>query len=247
MYSEPQTVRAAFDYDKRGQEPFGSLPIAPADLPLSQLMRERTSGSHSQAERSGFIADILHRKADRRGYALFLRNLLPAYEQLEQGLMQHADHPVIEVFVRCNLARSAALRADLARIHGADWECSLELLEAGSLYADCIAQAALTDGLLLVPHAYVRYFGDLSGGQVLKRLIGKSLSLPAEALTFYDFAMDAEILKDELRDAIDLAGTMTCDLESLIAETTLAFEHNIRVSVAVQANLADAAGATPRM
>jgi heme oxygenase len=82
-----------------------------------------------------------------------------------------------------------------------------------------------------VSHAYVRYLGDLSGGQVLKRLLGKSMSLPAEALTVYDFPdVDTKILKRELREALDRAGRMTDDPHKLVIEAMNAFEHNIAVS-----------------
>jgi heme oxygenase len=96
-------------------------------------------------------------------------------------------------------------------------------------------RAAAGSGLRLVSHAYVRYFGDLSGGQILKKLLGKSLSLPAEALTFYDFpGRDAQTLKTEMRDALDRAGRIAEDPEMLVLEAISAFQHNIDVSREVQ-------------
>lgn len=207
----------------------------PADRPLSDVLRERTRRLHATAERSGIIADILQRKADRGGYALLLRNLLPAYERLEAELSGRAAHPVLGVFAHRSLRRSDRLRSDLHNIAGAGWARSLPLLESGIAYAAGIAQAASGDGLRLVSHAYVRYLGDLSGGQVLKKLLGRSLSLPASALTVYDFPRtDTQTLKVELRDALDHAGRITDDLHMLVIEAMTAFEHNIVVSRAVR-------------
>jgi len=160
------------------------LPAASNDRPLSQLLRERTMSVHTEAERTGVIADIIRRKADRNGYALLLRNVLPAYVRLEAELSERSGHPVLGTFAHGHLFRSDRLRSDLSEIAGSGWERSLPLLESGVAYADCIAQAAAGDGLRLVSHAYVRYFGDLSGGQILKKLLGKSLSLPDDALTY---------------------------------------------------------------
>ena len=53
---------------------------------LANTLRERTQALHTRAERSGIINDVLRGKASRYGYALFLRNLLPAYRQMEAGL-----------------------------------------------------------------------------------------------------------------------------------------------------------------
>jgi heme oxygenase len=207
----------------------------PADPPLSVVLRERTRRLHAIAERSGVIADILQRKADRRGYALLLRNLLPAYERLEAELSARAGHTVLGVFAHRSLCRSDRLRNDLRNIHGADWERCVPLLDSGVAYAAGITQAAVGDGLRLVSHAYVRYLGDLSGGQVLKKLLGKSLSLPADSLTVYDFPdTDTKMLKDDLRDALDRAGRVTDDPHMLVVEAMTAFEHNIGVSQEVR-------------
>jgi heme oxygenase len=207
----------------------------PEDRPLSDMLREGTRRLHAVAERSGIIADILQRKCNRVGYALLLRNLLPAYERLEAELFDRRAHPILGVFAHRSLRRSDRLRTDLRNIEGEDWERSLPLLKSGVAYAAGIAQAAAGDGLRLVSHAYVRYLGDLSGGQVLKKLLGKSLSLPAAALTVYEFPdMQTQSLKAKLRDALDCAGRVTDDPHMLVIEAMTAFEHNIGVSSEVQ-------------
>ena len=58
---------------------------------LLAALRERTRELHIQAERSGFIADMLHGRASRHGYVLMLQNLLPVYRTLETQLAKHAE------------------------------------------------------------------------------------------------------------------------------------------------------------
>jgi heme oxygenase len=213
------------------------------DPPFSDVLRERTMRLHAKAERSGVLADILRRNCDRGGYALLLRNLLPAYERLEAELSARAAHPVLGIFAHRALCRSDRLRADLRNIQGDDWERSLPLLESSAAYVAGITGAAVGNGLRLVSHAYVRYFGDLSGGQVIKKILGKSLSLPSDVLTVYEFPeVDVAALKVKMRDALDRAERFTDDPHMLVIEAMSAFEYNIGVSREVH----DALAQSPR-
>ena len=203
---------------------------------LSEALRERTAAVHVTAERSGIINDILKQKAGRDGYALLLRNVLPAYEALEAGLRDRGQNKVLSVFAQPGLARAQSIRNDLTQLVGENFERSVPLLDAGKQYADRVARAAEGDGMRLISHAYVRYLGDLSGGQVLKKLLGKSMELPPQALTLYDFPdiPDHNAFKNELRAAIDKAADVVSDPEELISEAVAAFQHNIAISTAVQ-------------
>jgi heme oxygenase len=203
---------------------------------LSEALKKRTWALHTAAERSGIINDILRKKADRLGYLLLLRNVVPAYREMEQALERHRLRPAFRAFARPELYRLAALEADLSALHGADWARDLALLPAAERYAAQIVQAGQGDGMPLVAHAYVRYFGDLSGGQILKRLLGQALQLPESALNFYEFPAiaDAAAFKTAMRESIDGEIASHCEWEVLIAEAKRAFEHNIAVSKAVQ-------------
>lgn len=214
------------------------------DLTLSEALRERTAPVHHAAERSGIINDILRQKAGRESYALLLRNFLPAYESLETALRARASQPILRAFAVPALFRAPALRNDLIEISGKDFERSLPLLDSGVRYARGVDAAAQGDGMRLLSHAYVRYFGDLSGGQVLKKLLGRSMDLPAEALSVYEFPGidDHRAFKNELRAALDSAADVA-DPKILIEEALSAFEHNIAISAEVQA--AASRGAIP--
>jgi hypothetical protein len=58
----------------------------------------------------------------------------------------------------------------------------LTLFPEGERYAQTIAAAANDGGVRLIAHVYVRYFGDLSGGLIMKELLIKSLGLNQETL-----------------------------------------------------------------
>lgn len=203
---------------------------------LADQLRERTHRLHVTAERSGIMRDLLRGQATAFGHALLLRNLLPAYERLEEGLEQHRSSPGVRAIVRPAVYRSDALRSDLEGLYGGDWSRDLPLLAEGASYARRIAAAARGNGARLMGHAYTRYLGDLNGGQILKRLLSQSLALPACKLSFYDFPeiADLEGFKTSYREAIDSAATEIDDVSGVIEEAAAAFQHNIEVSRAVR-------------
>ncbi len=126
--------------------------------------------------------------------------------------------------------RSRALEADLQHISGADWAYGLPQLMTGTEYQHRVSEAATGDGSRLLAHAYVRYMGDLSGGQILKRLLAQSLKLPPQCLTFYDFPQipDMTLFKEAFREALDRAPVS--DGAPVVAEAAEAFRLNIALS-----------------
>ena len=76
---------------------------------LAAALYGRTRELHLQAERTGFVREMLRGRAGRDGYVLYLRNLLPAYRALEQGLERHRSTPGLGPFAEPALYRSQAL------------------------------------------------------------------------------------------------------------------------------------------
>ena len=202
---------------------------------LSTLLREGTRAQHVRAERSGFIADLLRGRGQRAGYVLLLRNLLPAYRALEQGLDRHRASPVFAGFDWRALFRAPALEQDLDALAGPDWPRTIALLPEGMRYAEVVTAAGIGAGHGLLAHAYTRYLGDLSGGQAIRRLLGRSLGMGEEALSFYRFAaiVDPDAFKRDFRRALDAAGPLV-DGVSILDEAVTAFELNIALSEAIR-------------
>jgi heme oxygenase len=200
----------------------------------------RTKSLHVEAERTGIIRHILRGEASRDGYILLLRNLLPAYRAMERGLDRHCASPGIGAIAAYKLDRAPAIESDLVELYGRRWGRDIPLLTAAELYASRIASAAQGDGTRLIAHAYTRYLGDLSGGQILQRLLTRSLKLRPSQLSFYDFlqARDPDELKSDYRAALDRAGAFASDCDAVIEEGAIAFSHNIALSCAVQAMVA---------
>jgi heme oxygenase len=204
---------------------------------LSAALFGQTHALHAKAERSGIVSDILTRRVSAKGYALFLRNLAPAYRRLEIGLERHRRTPGVGTFARQELYRSAALETDLVALSGTGWQEALPPpTDASERYARRIDEAAASGGAGLIGHAYVRYLGDLSGGQIMKRLLAESLGLAKETLSFYEFPEidDLTAYKRSFREALDEAPLGASEREAAIAAAIEAFTINIEVSDAVQ-------------
>jgi heme oxygenase (biliverdin-producing, ferredoxin) len=199
------------------------------------MLREATHALHVEAERSGVIGQLLRGGSTREAYALLLRNLSPAYHAMEDGLVRHANSPALRPMVRPELFRTAAIESDIERLAGAGWRESLPLLPAGERYVERVWAAAANGSGRLVAHAYLRYFGDLSGGQIIKRLLAKSLGLGADALGFYDFPAIADLsaFKSEYRKAIDDSVVEGANPVDVVDEAVVGFRLTIELSEAV--------------
>lgn len=211
---------------------------------ISTTLYFATKALHHEAETTGVIRHLLRGNASRDGYIMLMRNVLPAYRALESGLAQHRDHPMLSELAAFDFDRAGATENDLRALCGGD-DHRVPLLPEGEAYAARIVEAAQGDGARLIAHAYTRYLGDLSGGQILRRLLKKSLGLQENELSFYDFPRfhDLAALKTDYRDAIDRAGARVSDGDAIVAEGARAFQLNIDVSCAVDARLSGRAAA----
>lgn len=181
----------------------------PDALPLSVALRTTTAAAHESAERSSFISDLMEGRACRRAFVALAAQQLVIYRALEEVLHEHyADDPVLAHVDDRRLDRVAALEHDLEVLVGPDYEVRLAdgrlpLTGATVAYASYLREHHSTE-VILANH-YVRYLGDLSGGQIIATLAGRHYDIPADGLSFYRFeGIDKlKVYKDGYRAALD--------------------------------------------
>jgi heme oxygenase len=227
-----------------------TAPTTENSLPTSvaSALYLRTRTLHLEAERTGIMRNLLRGQASRNGFVLLLRNLLPAYRALEQGLDRHRGSPVLAALADYRFERAPAIESDLVALCGAHWSHDIPLLPAAVHYADRIAKVAADDGEKLIAHAYTRYLGDLNGGQILRRLLADSLGLQPSELSFHDFRQrfsDLDALKADYRKDIDRAGALAADRDAIVEEGAIAFSLNIDLSCAVEATASRGTATVP--
>lgn len=210
-------------------------PAGSEDAPaFSTRVREHTRELHREAERSGFVRGMLAGQIERPRYHLWLRNLHAIYEALERALRTPDGLAHAEPFTDPRLFRTPALEEDLATLAGPAW-VHLPLMPEADRYVTTIHAAGASPRL--IGHAYTRYLGDLSGGQLLSGLMAKHLALPAEALRYYAFPGIPDIVsyRTVLRERMDAAVCGESVMQEALRGAAEGFEASIALSRAIGA------------
>jgi heme oxygenase (biliverdin-producing, ferredoxin) len=138
---------------------------------LANQLREGTKHSHTLAENTAFMKCFIKGIVEKEPLRKLLANLYFLYSALEDELQRYPDHSVVSLIYFPELNRKEKLEQDLAFYYGENWRDCISPSEEGKKYVDRIREVAATQPELLIAHAYVRYMGDLSGGQALKNII----------------------------------------------------------------------------
>ncbi len=200
-------------------------------MSLAQRLRSETRVLHAEAERSGVMRSLLCGELSLASYCLLLRNLLEIYSALEPALIEHAVHPLIAPIHRAELFRSAALEHDLESLHGKDWATSLAIAKTARAYADRLNECSVSEPQRLLAHAYVRFLGDLSGGQILLGIVRNSMKLTGDIGTrFYQFeAPRAQTLAMQFRSGLDAIAIDDETANLVVDEARWAFSMHARL------------------
>lgn len=119
---------------------------------------------------------------------------------LERALETHASDPVLSpTYNPALFSRTASLSSDIShflqlpesawRSHPLHVSLNASPPAPYAAYTSRIQHLSETQPAGLLAHAYVRYLGDLSGGQFIKRRIAKAYGLEDDGrgVTFYEF------------------------------------------------------------
>ncbi|GHH66356.1 biliverdin-producing heme oxygenase [Promicromonospora soli] len=203
-----------------------SLPVED-DVPLSALLREGTRTDHAAAETERFIEQLMSGALTRAAYADLAAQQLAVYEALEAASTDVRADDRGAGLVFDELTRVPAIERDLAFLYGPSWREEIRILPATREYADRVREVG---GSLphYAAHAYTRYLGDLSGGQIVKRMIERHYGLADGGLAFYTFPdiPKVKVFKDAYRDRLDQLALGPDEVAATVSEAQLAFRLN---------------------
>jgi len=214
-------------------------------LTLSAKLREGTQKAHTMAENMGFVRCFLRGVVEKNSYRKLVANFYYAYAAMEEELERHQNHPVVSTVYFPELHRKATLEADLAFYYGPNWREQIALTPAGQAYVDRIRYVANTQPELLLGHSYTRYMGDLSGGQILKGIAERAMSLnDGEGTAFYEFdeISDEKAFKAAYRESMDSAPVDEAMADRIVEEANDAFGLNMEMFKELEGNLVKAIG-----
>jgi len=204
----------------------------PGTVPFSEELRGATSGDHADAERSPAMQALLGGTMTRHGYAVLLAQHLQAYRVLEAAAERLAHDPVAGPFVDPALARSDAIAADLDVLVGADVAAAIPASAATERYRRRIEEVSSAWPAGFVAHHYVRYLGDLSGGQFLRRLVQRAFDVTDErGASYYAFDAlgDLDAYKAAYRRRLDEAPWDADERARIVDEVHLAYRLSTEV------------------
>jgi heme oxygenase len=195
--------------------------------PRLRRLHARIGKAHHQAEGMTFSRALLAGEATPLQLAALIRALAPAYRLLEQEGPAAAQVLGARSIPWNALARSTALDHDLAKLAALPATPDSTTAQA---WLEHLHTLAATAPHRLLAHAYVRYGGDLSGGQQLAeqaRQILERAGLPS--LSFWVFERPLAELEAGLHGGFEELQLAEQQEQELLEEAEAAFHATQRL------------------
>lgn len=177
-------------------------------------LRELTAQSHARAENTHFMRLFMAKALKEEEYMEYLTQLSVIYTALEfaaekVGILQELD----------GIQRAAKVRSDVSELNKKLGKQSKIHWETVMYYNEI---TRMTERNEILAHFYVRYAGDMYGGQMLKPLAHGSG-------TMYDFDDKLPVLRQKMRelatpdlaDDANMAFNRTVDILDSITKSNL--------------------------
>ncbi|TGM03680.1 biliverdin-producing heme oxygenase [Leptospira barantonii] len=214
-------------------------------MSLATILREGTSEEHRAAESSAFIRCFMKGVLEKGTYARHLEAFYFVYEAMEEEIERNAANAVLKSIHFPGLYRKNALLEDLQFFYGSWKAADYKPTAATQAYVDRIRKISKLNPELLAAHSYVRYLGDLSGGQILKKVAARALALPeGKGISFYEFPAIEDIngFKQNYRAALDSLPVDEGQKQAILAESKQVFLLNQGIFSELEQDLISAIG-----
>ena len=174
-------------------------------------LKELTATKHVQAERQDFVYILLSGRIREDEYFKFICNQYVCYAELENKLYNWIEENGLQ-----DIRRSGKLREDIShfeKVYGLSYRQDM-LCPSALDYINYVKNADIDT---LIPHIYVRHFGDMFGGQMIAKKVPGIHKL-------YEFENKAELIQkvrallddsmaDEANRCFDFAIALFKDLQ----------------------------------
>ncbi|HEY9669269.1 MAG TPA: heme oxygenase (biliverdin-producing) [Coleofasciculaceae cyanobacterium] len=212
---------------------------------LATKLREGTKKAHTMAENVGFVKCFLKGVVEKTSYRKLVTSLYFVYSAMEEEMERHREHPVLSKIHFKELNRKKSLEQDLSYYYGSNWREQITPSPAAQAYVQHIREVSASQPELLVAHSYTRYLGDLSGGQILKKIAQRAMNLSdKEGSAFYEFPeiSDEKAFKDRYRSALNELAVDEATADRIVDEANATFGMNMKLFQELEGNLIKAIG-----
>jgi heme oxygenase len=153
-------------------------------------LRELTKEEHRRAERTAFMNRLLKKQITPYQYYVYIKNQMHMYVNLEYYATEmgiFGSHLNV-------ICRGPSLLDDVISMESQHGFKDAPILSSAYDYVKYIEEIK-SDRDKILAHMYVRHMGDLSGGQMIKKLVPGPTSL-------YEFEGDVDELKGAIRNSL---------------------------------------------
>ena len=181
---------------------------------MVNTLKEAIKEKHDIAEKTAFAEHLFSGNITEDTYGSFLYNLYLIYYQLEKECNTNKLLEGIE-----GICRSERIKKDLDELKFG----SRYLSPITRKYIDYLMDLSHDNPKMLLAHIYVRHFGDMFGGQIIKK------SVPGSG-TMYEFENKSELIA-KTREKLDMSMALEANVAMQYAIDLfedMANEFNIR-------------------
>ena len=189
--------------------------------PRVRRLHARIGKAHHQAEGMAFSRALLNGEASSLQLAALIRALQPAYALLEDRAPALATALGGAGIPWQQLSRSACLAEDVDALSGLS---ATPVSPAATAWLARLQELADRQPHRLMAHVYVRYGGDLSGGQQLAEQANRILAADGlPTLRFWSFSQPIPELKSQLHAGFEALDLSDAQEQELLEESEAAF------------------------
>ncbi|KAL4422440.1 hypothetical protein ABPG75_008637 [Micractinium tetrahymenae] len=200
---------------------------------LTERLNANSKKIHKRSN-AMLLAKVATLFTDRTLYGMAIGQFYPIFVELEGALRAavESDERIAPLKPTLQpLWRVPAYEADLAFYLGPDWRARIPASKAVDAYVARLREVAVEWPLLLLAHTFTQHTAGLSGGRVVKRMARKYMHLPEDQGTaIFEFPGGVE-LKEAFKARLDAVGQGLSEeeVQAVLDEQIVAFEHNIRI------------------
>lgn len=197
-------------------------------MDFATRLRAATWDDHNSAEHDTFLTELTKGQLSLAAHAAHTAQHYYIYTVLEDAAKTMGG-----AFHTEKLDRVDALERDLTHLIGPHWREQITPSTPTEEYLARLKEVAYTWPAGFVAHHYLRFLGDLSGGQFVAKAIARAygLTLGGDGLRFYSFPQisDLSAFKSDYRLKLNDSGWDALEQDRVIDEVRLAYRLNAAV------------------